>query len=55
VEEKRLGERRIAFEPWLERTGATGEEGGRIRELLSERIEDGKLRIDRIALKGRKG
>jgi SAM-dependent methyltransferase len=55
VEEEQLGERRIEFEPWLERTGATGEEAGRIRELLADRIDDGKLRIDRIALKGRKG
>jgi SAM-dependent methyltransferase len=54
VEEEQLGERRIEFEPWLERTGATGEEAGRIRELVGDRIEDGKLRIDRIALKGRK-
>jgi SAM-dependent methyltransferase len=54
VEEEQLGERRIDFEPWLERTGARGEEAGRIRELLADRIEDGKLRIDRIALKGRK-
>ena len=54
VEEEQLGERRIEFEPWLERTGATGEEAGRIRGLLADRIEDGKLRIDRIALRGRK-
>jgi SAM-dependent methyltransferase len=54
VEEEQFGERRIEFEPWLERTGATGEEAGRIRELVGDRIEDGKLRIDRIALKGRK-
>jgi Methyltransferase domain len=54
VEEEQLGERRIEFEPWLARTGATGEEAGRIRELLADRIEDGKLRIERIALKGRK-
>ena len=55
VDDEQLGERRIDFEPWLERTGATGEESGRIRELLADRIQDGKLRIERIALKGRKG
>jgi SAM-dependent methyltransferase len=54
VEEEKLGERHIEFEPWLERTGATGAEAGRIRGLLADRIEDGKLRIDRIALRGRK-
>jgi SAM-dependent methyltransferase len=54
VEEEQLGERRIEFEPWLERTGATGAEADRIRELVDDRIENGKLRIDRIALKGRR-
>lgn len=54
VEETRLGERRIAFEPWLERTGCAGEDAARTRELLGERIDSGKLRVDRIALKGRK-
>jgi hypothetical protein len=50
-----VGERRIAFDAWLERTGTSGDEAERIRELLADRIEDGRLRIDRIALKGRKG
>ena len=54
VEEERVGERRIALDPWLERTGTPAGDATRIRELLAERIEDGKLRIDRIALKGRK-
>jgi SAM-dependent methyltransferase len=55
VEDERVGDRRISFEPWLERTGTGTNEAARIRELLADRIEDGKLRIDRIALKGRKG
>jgi SAM-dependent methyltransferase len=54
VEDARVGERHIEFEPWLERTGCAGEDAGRIRELLADRIDNGKLRIDRIALKGRK-
>ena len=54
VEEAQVGERHIDFEPWLERTGATGAEADRIRDLVADRIEDEKLRIDRIALKGRK-
>jgi SAM-dependent methyltransferase len=54
VEDERVGERRIAFEAWLERTGTGTDEAVRIRELLADRIDDGKLRIDRIALKGRK-
>jgi SAM-dependent methyltransferase len=55
VEDSRVAERRITFEPWLERTGTAPEAAVRIRELLSGRIENGKLRLDRIALKGRKG
>jgi SAM-dependent methyltransferase len=54
VEEARTGERRIEFEPWLERTGCTGEAAARVRELVADRIEGGRLRLDRIALKGRK-
>ena len=55
VEEAVVRERRISFEPWLERTGCTGEDAARVRELLADRIEDGRLRLDRIALKGRRG
>jgi hypothetical protein len=54
LEDLRVAERWISFEPWLERTGTGGEEGARIRELVGDRIEDDKLRLDRIALKGRK-
>ena len=54
-EEAVVGERRISFEPWLERTGCTGEDAARVRELLADRIEDDRLRLYRIALKGRRG
>jgi hypothetical protein len=54
VVEARTGERRIELEPWLERTGCTGEDAARVRELVAERMEGGRLRLDRIALKGRK-
>jgi hypothetical protein len=50
-----VGERRIELEPWLERTGCEGADAERVLELLADRIADGKLRLDRIALKGRKG
>jgi SAM-dependent methyltransferase len=54
VVEARTRERRIELEPWLERTGCTGEDAARVRELVADRIEGGQLRLDRIALKGRK-
>jgi SAM-dependent methyltransferase len=54
VVEARTLERRIEFEPWLERTGCVGEDAKRVRELVADRIEGSQLRLDRIALKGRK-
>ena len=55
VEDAVVGERRIGFDAWLERTGTSGDDAARIRSLLADRIEGGRLRIDRVALKGRKG
>ena len=46
-------EKRIELEPWLERAGCSGEEAERVRRLLADRIEDGRLRLDRGILKGR--
>jgi ubiquinone/menaquinone biosynthesis C-methylase UbiE len=43
----------IELEPWLERAGCEGEEASRVRALLADRISDGRLRLPRIALKGR--
>jgi SAM-dependent methyltransferase len=40
-------EKRVELEPWLERSGCTGDEAARVRELLADRIEDGRLRLDR--------
>jgi hypothetical protein len=54
VEEARTLERRIEFEPWLDRTGCTGEDAARVRDLVADRIEGGQLRLDRIAIIGRK-
>jgi SAM-dependent methyltransferase len=54
VVEARTLERRIELEPWLARTGCAGENAARVRELVADRIEDGRLRLDRIAIKGRK-
>jgi SAM-dependent methyltransferase len=55
VEDAVVGERRIGFDAWLERTGCEGQDAERVRELIADRVADGKLRLDRIALKGRKG
>jgi SAM-dependent methyltransferase len=54
VEAVELEDKRIELEPWLERAGCEGQEAAHVRELLSDRIDDGCLRLDRIILKGRK-
>jgi SAM-dependent methyltransferase len=51
VEEVRILEKPTELEPWLARTGCAGEEAARVRELLADRIADGLVRLDRIALK----
>ena len=48
-------EKRVELEPWLERAGCVGEEADRVRELLADRIEDGKLRLDRGIFKAQEG
>jgi SAM-dependent methyltransferase len=51
VRDVRTFDKPIAFQPWLERVGCTGEEAGRVHELLADRIRDGWVTLDRIALK----
>jgi hypothetical protein len=47
-------EKRIEVEPWLARAGCEGEEAARVRELLADRIEDGRVSVDRGIFKTRK-
>ena len=47
-------DKRVDFESWLERAGTPAEDAARIRELVADRIKDGKLRLDRGIFKGRK-
>ncbi|HEY7003378.1 MAG TPA: class I SAM-dependent methyltransferase [Gaiellaceae bacterium] len=55
IEDVRTMERAIRFDPWLERTGCTGDEAARVHKLLHDRIDDGFYRLERIALEARKG
>jgi SAM-dependent methyltransferase len=41
----------VELEPWLERTGCVGEDAVRVRELAADRIADGWITFERIALK----
>ena len=43
----------IELEPWLERTECTGAEAERVRRLLADRITDGDVVFERIALRGK--
>jgi hypothetical protein len=54
VEEARLLEHPVELEPWLKRTGCTGEDAARVRALLADRASDGWIRFVRIALRARK-
>jgi SAM-dependent methyltransferase len=62
VEEAGLGIDDVLFFPhafdfgaWLERTGCSGEEAARVEELLGERVADGRLTLDKIAIRAVKG
>ena len=51
VAETRRFDKPIELEPWLERAGCEGAEAARVRELLGDRIRDGWVALDRIALR----
>jgi SAM-dependent methyltransferase len=53
VEEVRVFDFPIEFEPWLERSECVGEDAERVRVLLADRIHDGGVALERIALKAR--
>ena len=46
-------DKRIDFQGWLDRAETPDEDRARIEELLGDRIEDGRLRLDRGIFKGR--
>ena len=54
IEAYELEDKRIEFEAWLERSGTPAEDRPRIGQLLDDRVEDGKLRLERAIFKGRR-
>jgi SAM-dependent methyltransferase len=54
VEGYELEHKRIDFDAWLDRSGTPEVDRPRIHELLADRVEDGKLRLERAIFKGRK-
>ncbi len=55
LDDVRALEHPIDVAAWLERVGCAGEDAARVRELLADRIEGDRVRLDRIALKAVKG
>jgi SAM-dependent methyltransferase len=55
VADVRRLEKSIELGPWLERAGCEGGKAERVAELLADRISDGRLTLDRIAIKGVRG
>jgi SAM-dependent methyltransferase len=47
-------EKWLELEPWLERAGCSEDDAARVRDLLADRIRDGRVRVDRGIFKGRK-
>ena len=54
VDEVRRMPKPIEVEPWLERAATPEADAQQVRELLADRIEDGWVTLDRIAILGRK-
>jgi SAM-dependent methyltransferase len=54
VEDERMFDRTVDVEPWLARVETPEEDAARVRELLADRIHDGRLTLRSIVLKGRK-
>jgi SAM-dependent methyltransferase len=53
IEELRRLPKPIEVEPWLERAGTSAADAAHVRDLLADRIEDGWITLDRVAILGR--
>ena len=54
VVDERTFERRVEVEPWLARVETPADDAARVRELLAEHIEDDRVTLRSIVLKGTK-
>jgi SAM-dependent methyltransferase len=55
IEELRLLEHSFDFAAWLERTGCAGETAAQVEVLLGDRVADGRLTLDKLAIRAVKG
>jgi SAM-dependent methyltransferase len=51
IAEIRILEHTIDFQAWLERTGCSGEAAARVGELWGDRVSEGRLTLDKIAVR----
>jgi SAM-dependent methyltransferase len=51
IREVRVLEHTMDFPAWLERTGCVGETAARVRELWGDRVAEGRLTLDKIAIR----
>jgi SAM-dependent methyltransferase len=51
VEEQRIFEHTFDLAAWLARTGCEGDEAARVVELLGDRVHEGRLTLDKIAIR----
>jgi hypothetical protein len=54
VDEVQMLEHEIDFAAWLARTGCEGDEADRVRQLWGGRVADGRLTLDKIAVRAAK-
>jgi SAM-dependent methyltransferase len=55
IDDVRVSGHTFDFASWLARTGCTGEEAGFVEALLGDRVADGRLTLDKIAIRAVKG
>lgn len=55
IAELRVLPHTIDFQAWLARTGCRGETAERVRALWGERVDSGRLTLDKIAVRAEKG
>ena len=55
VDDVRFFAHTFDFDAWLTRTGCEGDEAERVTELLGSRVTDGRLTLDKIAIRAVRG
>ncbi len=55
IDEVRFLQSTFDFEAWLARTGCEGDEAADVAGLLGERVADGRLTLDKLAIRATKG